>query len=97
MENYIKSSTAVEPSQTPVVAIELQRLEKQLEELAHASAALEGRLAFIMREPMLEPESNALKNPVAAQSELSQKLRDRNSEVERIIYRLSTIMRRLEI
>lgn len=96
MENYLQGSTAV-ASQTPVVAIELQRMEKQLEELAQVSAALEARLAFIMREPIPEPEVNVLKNPTVAQSELSQKLRDRNSEADRIIYRLSSIMRRLEI
>ena len=98
MENYLQGSTgamvATAPSQTPVVSIELQRLEKQLEELAQVSAALENRLVFVMREP--QQEKNGVLAP-PAQSELTVKIRDRVSEAERITYRLSSIMRRLEI
>jgi len=100
MENYLQGSTgamvATAPSQTPVVSIELQRLEKQLEELAQVSAALENRLVFVMREPEPQQEKNGVLAP-PAQSELTVKIRDRVSEAERITYRLSSIMRRLEI
>lgn len=96
MENYLQGSTAVAPSQTPIVSIELQRLEKQLEELAQVSAALENRLVFVMREPEQQQEKNGVLAP-PAQSELTVKIRDRVSEAERITYRLSSIMRRLEI
>ncbi len=100
MENYLQGSTgtmvATAPSQTPVVSIELQRLEKQLEELAQVSAALENRLVFVMREPEPQQEKNGVLTP-PAQSELTVKIRDRVSEAERITYRLSSIMRRLEI
>lgn len=96
MDNYLQGSTATAPSQTPVVAIELQRLEKQLEELAQVSSALENRLAVAMREPEPTLEKNGVLTP-PSQSELATKLRDRISEAERITYRLSSIMRRLEI
>ena len=95
MENYNQGST-VAPSQTPIVAIELQRLEKQMEELSQVSAALENRLVVAMREPEPSQEkNNVLSQP--AQSELATKIRDRVSEAERITYRLSSIIRRLEV
>ena len=94
MENYNQGST-VAPSQTPIVAIELQRLEKQMEELAQVSVALESRLAVAMREPEPTKENNDALSQ-SAQSELAAKVHQRVLEAK-ITSQLSSIMRRLDI
>lgn len=83
-------------NQTPVVGLELQRLEKQQMELSEIVAALEGRLSIVMREP--EPSQNKnLIDSAPAQSQLAVMLRQRVQEAESLSNRLSSIVRRLEI
>ena len=85
------------PTQTPVVSVELQRLEKMQMELSEMVAALESRLMVAMREP--EPSPSRSDNPsiAPAQSQLAVMLRGRVNEAESLGYRLSSILRRLEI
>ena len=97
MENYLQGSTAVTPSQTPVIEVTARQLEKQIAELQEIAAALESRLTPVLREP--EPSQIRPDNPgiASAQSAFSAMLRQRVQEAESIAYRLSSIMRRLEI
>ena len=97
MENYLQGSTAVTPSQTPVIEVTARQLEKQIAELQEIAAALESRLTPVLREP--EPSQIRPDNPgiASAQSAFGAMLRQRVQEAESIAYRLSSIMRRLEI
>ncbi len=84
-------------TQTPVIEVMTRQLEKQLAELAEISSVLEARLTPVMREP--EPSAVRPDNPVItqAQSVFASMLRQRVQETEVISYRLSSILRRLEI
>lgn len=85
-------------AQTPVVSLELQRLEKIFAELNEISAALETRLSVVMSEP--EPSQIRADNPGMAgraQSQLAVMLHQRVSDAEGLAYRLSSIVRRLEV
>jgi len=97
MENYLQGSVAVAPNQTPAIELTARQLEKQFAELAELAAALESRLTPVMREP--EPSQIRSDNPgiPPAQSQFAVMLRQRVQEAESISYRLSSIMRRLEI
>ena len=97
MENYLQGSTAVIPSQTPIIEVTTRQLEKQLAELQEIAAAFESRLTPVLREP--EPSQIRPDNPgmASAQSAFGAMLRQRVQEAESISYRLSSIMRRLEI
>lgn len=101
MENYVPMSTgsmtAVAPSQTPIIEVTARQLEKQIGELQEIAAALESRLTPVLREP--EPSQIRPDNPgiASAQSAFAVMLRQRVQEAESIAYRLSSIMRRLEI
>jgi hypothetical protein len=94
---YPNDMSAKVATQTPVISIEFQRLEKTQAELSEMVAALESRLAVAMREP--EPSQIRPDNPgvAPAQSQLAIMLRQRVSEAEGLAYRLSSILRRLEI
>lgn len=94
---YTNDISAKDATQTPVVALELQRLEKIHAELSEITAAFELRLAVAMREP--EPSIIRSDNPgiAQAQSQLAVMLRQRASEAEGLAYRLSSILRRLDI
>ena len=94
MDNY---TVATAPSQTPVIEVMSRQLEKQIAEIAEIAAALESRLSPVMREP--EPSQVRSDNPGVqpAQSQMAVMLRQRVQEAESIAYRLSSIMRRLEV
>jgi hypothetical protein len=96
---YPTSNASVEvATQTPAVSVELQRLEKVHMELTEIAAALDSRLAVVMREP--EPATPKVtenrKEPYAS-SQLVSALRCRVNDAEGVMYRLSEILRRLEI
>lgn len=75
---------------------ELARLEQLLVELGKVSEELEHRLEFVMKEP--EPEKgNSTLEKLSTRSSLVVRLKERGDEVERVMYRLSSILRRLEI
>lgn len=97
MENYLQGSTAVAPSQTPIIEVAARQLEKQIAELQEITSALESRLTPVLREP--EPSQIRPDNPgmASAQSAFGAMLRQRVQEAESISYRLASIMRRLEI
>lgn len=101
MENYVPMSTgsmtATAPSQTPIIEVTARQLEKQIAELQEIAAALESRLTPVLREP--EPSQIRSDNPSnpPAQSQFAVMLRQRVQEAESISYRLTSIMRRLEI
>jgi hypothetical protein len=96
---YVPSSRveATAPTQTPVIEVTARQLEKQIGELQEIAAALESRLTPVLREP--EPSQIRPDNPgiASAQSAFAVMLRQRVQEAESIAYRLSSIMRRLEI
>jgi hypothetical protein len=94
MDNY---AVATAPSQTPVIEVTSRQLEKQIAEIAEIAAALESRLSPVMREP--EPSQIRSDNTsiAPAQSQMAVMLRQRVAEAESIAYRLSSIMRRLEV
>lgn len=96
---YVNSSRAEvsAPTQTPVIEVTARQLEKQIGELQEIAAALESRLTPVLREP--EPSQIRPDNPgvASAQSAFAVMLRQRVQEAESIAYRLSSIMRRLEI
>lgn len=94
MDNY---AVATAPSQTPVIEVTARQLEKQIAEISEIASALESRLSPVMREP--EPSQIRSDNPgiAPAQSQMAVMLRQRVAEAESIAYRLSSIMRRLEV
>ncbi len=96
---YVPSSRveATAPTQTPIIEVTARQLEKQIGELQEIAAALESRLTPVLREP--EPSQIRPDNPgiASAQSAFAVMLRQRVQEAESIAYRLSSIMRRLEI
>lgn len=75
---------------------ELARLEQLLGELGKVSEELEHRLEFVMKEPEAEKGSPGMEK-TSTRSSLVVRLRERGDEVERVMYRLSSILRRLEI
>lgn len=99
MENYAQPSVVPMPTATqpPVIEVASRDLEKMLAELTEITTVLEGRLAPVMREP--EPSQVRADNPgiTPAQSQIALVLRQRVAEAESIAYRLSSIIRRLEI
>ena len=101
MDNYLQGSTGAVPmpttNQTPVIETTSRQLEKQFAELTEIVSALESRLTPVMCEP--EPSKVRADNPgiSPAQSMFAVMLRQRVQEAESLSYRLSSIMRRLEI
>ena len=97
MTNNTTTMTVHGPNQVPAISVEMQRMEKTLAELAETAAALESRLMVAMREP--EPSQIRSDNPgvAPAQSQLAVMLHQRVLEAEGVAYRLSSILRRLEI
>lgn len=95
MENY--NAPIPTATQTPVIEVTARQLEKQFGELNEIVSALESRLTPVMREP--EPSQIRSDNPgiAQAQSIFAVMLRQRVQEAESLSYRLSSIMRRLEI
>ena len=95
MENY--NAPIPTATQTPVIEVTSRQLEKQFAELTEIVSALESRLIPVMREP--EPSQVRSDNPGVAQAQsiFAVMLRQRVQEAESLSYRLSSIMRRLEI
>jgi hypothetical protein len=95
MENY--NAPIPTATQTPVIEVTSRQLEKQFAELTEIVSALESRLTPVMREP--EPSQIRPDNPGVAQAQsiFAIMLRQRVQEAESLSYRLSSIMRRLEI
>ncbi len=95
MENY--NAPIPTATQAPVIEVTSRQLEKQFAELIEIVSALEIRLAPVMREP--EPSQIRADNPgiAQAQSIFAIMLHQRVQEAESLSYRLSSIMRRLEI
>ena len=99
MEYYENSKPAMTATQTPAIELTSRQLEKQMEELMQLVNALDVRLASVMREP--EPVVNSInairEAPLAAQSPLAVMLRQRSQNIEEVINRLNSLLRRLEI
>ena len=87
----------VKPAQTPIVSIELQRLEKMQMELSEMVAGLESRLMVAMREPETTQKHPDTASIAPTQSQLAVVLRARVNEAESLGYRLASILSRLEI
>jgi hypothetical protein len=97
MADYRTDRVAPAGTQAPVIETISRDLEKQLAELTDLVTAFESRLAPVMKEP--EPSQIRVDNPsvLGSQSSLGSMLRQRVQEAESVSYRLSSIMRRLEI
>lgn len=94
--NQYQDDGAKVATQTPVIEVTSRQLEKAHAELSEIVAALEGRLSPVMREPEpTSPRANAVDMPT--QSPLGSLLRQRVAEAESLAYRLSSIVRRLEV
>ena len=95
MYQYQDESAKV-ATQTPAIEVTARQLEKAHAELSEIVTALEGRLSPVMREPEpSSPRANAVDLPV--QSPLGSMLRQRVAEAESLAYRLSSVVRRLEV
>ena len=94
---YPNDMSAKVGSTVPVISAELQRLEKSQMELSEVVSALEGRLSVAMREPEMSQIRTENPGIAPAQSQLAVMIRQRASEAEGLVYRLSSMLRRLDI
>lgn len=93
-----RRDTEIAPSVAPAIDLALRDLEKQVTELSEMAAALEVRLASVMKEPepvQVRAEKNGQLAP--SQSPMASSLRRIVQESASIAYRLSSIITRLEI